>query len=46
MGHAGAIIMGDVGTPESKLAAFKAANVPVADTMPEIIDMVKAALNK
>ena len=46
MGHAGAIIMGDVGTPESKLAAFKAANVPVADTMPEMIDMVKAALNK
>ena len=46
MGHAGAIIMGDVGTPESKLAAFKAANVPVADTMPEIIDLVKQALNK
>ena len=46
MGHAGAIIMGDVGTPESKLAAFGAANVPVADTMPEIIDMIKAALNK
>ncbi|GHF30466.1 succinyl-CoA synthetase alpha subunit [Deinococcus metalli] len=46
MGHAGAIIMGDVGTPESKLAAFQAANVPVADTMPEIIDLVKQALNK
>ncbi|RTR28287.1 succinate--CoA ligase subunit alpha [Deinococcus radiophilus] len=46
MGHAGAIIMGDVGTPESKLAAFKAANVPVADTMPEIIDLVKKALNQ
>ena len=46
MGHAGAIIMGDVGTPESKLAAFKAANVPVADTMPEIIDLIKKALNK
>ncbi|ADV67645.1 succinate--CoA ligase subunit alpha [Deinococcus maricopensis] len=46
MGHAGAIIMGNVGTPESKLAAFKAANVPVADTMPEIIDLVKQVLNK
>ncbi|CAM4071906.1 succinate--CoA ligase subunit alpha [Deinococcus marmoris] len=46
MGHAGAIIMGNVGTPESKLAAFADANVPVADTMPEIIDLVKAALSK
>ena len=45
MGHAGAIIMGDVGTPESKLAAFKAAGVPVADTMPEIVDLVKQALS-
>ncbi|GBF06599.1 succinyl-CoA synthetase subunit alpha [Deinococcus aerius] len=45
MGHAGAIIMGNVGTPESKLAAFGAANVPVADTMPEIVDLVKKALN-
>lgn len=44
MGHAGAIIMGNVGTPESKLAAFKAAGVPVADTMPEIVDLVKKAL--
>ncbi|AZI41443.1 succinate--CoA ligase subunit alpha [Deinococcus psychrotolerans] len=46
MGHAGAIIMGNVGTPESKLAAFKDANVPVADTMPEIIELVKKVLNK
>ncbi|ANE43616.1 succinate--CoA ligase subunit alpha [Deinococcus puniceus] len=45
MGHAGAIIMGNVGTPESKLAAFAAVNVPVADTMPQIMDMVKKALN-
>lgn len=44
MGHAGAIIMGNVGTPESKLAAFADANVPVADTMPEIIEKVKAIL--
>ncbi|WP_420596835.1 succinate--CoA ligase subunit alpha [Deinococcus sp.] len=46
MGHAGAIIMGNIGTPESKLAAFKDANVPVADTMPEIIELVKKALGK
>ncbi len=46
MGHAGAIIMGDVGTPESKLAAFQKANVPVADTMPEIIELVKKALGQ
>jgi len=46
MGHAGAIIMGNVGTPESKLAAFAAANVPVADTMPQIIDLLKQVLNK
>ena len=37
--------MGNVGTPESKLAAFADANVPVADTMPEIIELVKKALN-
>lgn len=46
MGHAGAIIMGNVGTPESKLAAFAAAGVPVADTMPEIIELVKQALKQ
>lgn len=46
MGHAGAIIMGNVGTPESKLAAFAAAKVPVADTMPQIIELVRQALNK
>lgn len=46
MGHAGAIIMGNVGTPESKLAAFKAANVPVADTMPQIVELVKQVLGK
>jgi succinyl-CoA synthetase alpha subunit len=31
LGHAGAIISGNFGTPQSKIAAFQAAGVPVAD---------------
>lgn len=44
MGHAGAIIMGNVGTPESKLAAFADAHIPVADTIDEIVELVRAKL--
>ncbi|GIW30893.1 MAG: succinate--CoA ligase [ADP-forming] subunit alpha [Meiothermus sp.] len=44
MGHAGAIIMGSVGTPESKLAAFAEANIPVADTIDDIVELVRARL--
>ena len=44
MGHAGAIIMGNVGTPESKLRAFAEAGIPVADTIDEIVELVKKAL--
>ncbi|MFN4181902.1 MAG: succinate--CoA ligase subunit alpha, partial [bacterium] len=36
MGHAGAIIMGGVGTAESKLRAFQQANIPVADSITDI----------
>lgn len=36
LGHAGAIISGNFGTPESKVAAFRAAGVPVADRPSEI----------
>jgi len=36
MGHAGAIIMGARGTPESKISAFETAGVPVARTLQEI----------
>ncbi|MEY4531824.1 MAG: hypothetical protein RLZZ156_2545 [Deinococcota bacterium] len=44
MGHAGALIMGNVGTAESKLEAMANANVPVADTMEDIIVLTKKAL--
>ncbi len=36
LGHAGAIISGGFGTPESKIRAFQAAGVPVADRPSEI----------
>jgi succinyl-CoA synthetase alpha subunit len=36
LGHAGAIISGNTGTPESKVAAFGAAGVPVADRPSQI----------
>jgi succinyl-CoA synthetase alpha subunit len=41
MGHAGAIISGTMGTPQAKVAAFKDAGVPVADTLAEMVDMAK-----
>jgi succinyl-CoA synthetase alpha subunit len=36
LGHAGAIISGSFGTPQSKIAAFEAAGVPVADRPSDI----------
>jgi len=36
LGHAGAIISGAFGTPQSKISAFQAAGVPVADRPSEI----------
>lgn len=36
LGHAGAIISGKFGTPQSKIAAFEAAGVPVADRPSQI----------
>jgi len=47
LGHAGAIISGSSGTPESKLAAFAAAGVPVADRpsqLPALLQQRAAAL--
>jgi len=44
MGHAGAIISGNTGTAQGKVAALQAAKVPVADTIFDIPGMVKEAL--
>jgi len=44
LGHAGAIISGNFGTPESKLAAFAAAGVPVADRPSQIPELLARRL--
>jgi succinyl-CoA synthetase alpha subunit len=41
LGHAGAIISGNTGTPQSKVAAFEAAGVPVADRPSDIPKLLK-----
>jgi succinyl-CoA synthetase alpha subunit len=44
LGHAGAIISGSFGTPASKIAAFQAAGVPVAERPSEIPGLVAERL--
>ena len=44
MGHAGAIISGGKGTPQSKVSALNAAGVPVADKPDEIPGLIKEKL--
>ena len=44
MGHAGAIVSGNQGTAESKVKAFEAAGIPVANAPSEIPALVKTAL--
>ena len=41
MGHAGAIIMGEAGTAASKMQAFQAAGVPVAEKPSDIAGLLK-----
>jgi succinyl-CoA synthetase alpha subunit len=41
MGHAGAIIMGEAGTAESKMKAFDSAGVPVAEKPSDIMRLLK-----
>lgn len=41
MGHAGAIIMGGAGTAKSKIEAYAAAGVPVAEKPSEIVKLLK-----
>jgi len=44
MGHAGAIVSGNSGTAQSKVAAFEAAGIPVANAPSEIPELVRTAL--
>ncbi|MCX7968706.1 MAG: succinate--CoA ligase subunit alpha [Armatimonadetes bacterium] len=46
MGHAGAIIMGRMGTAQSKIEAFQKAGVPVADLPAQIPDLLKQVLER
>jgi len=41
MGHAGAIVMGSIGTAASKVEAFISAGVPVAEKPSDIVRLLE-----
>ncbi len=44
MGHAGAIISGGKGTPQAKVKAFEEADVPIGNTLEEVVQLAKEKL--
>jgi succinyl-CoA synthetase alpha subunit len=46
MGHAGAIVSGSSGTAQAKVEAFEKVGVPVANSPPEIPDLVHSVLRQ
>jgi succinyl-CoA synthetase alpha subunit len=44
MGHAGAIVSGGTGTAESKVEAMERNGIPVADTIVEIVELLRGRL--
>jgi succinyl-CoA synthetase alpha subunit len=41
MGHAGAIISGNTGSPQGKVDALTKAGVAVADTIEQLVELVR-----
>ena len=44
MGHAGALVQGNVGTHQGKVAALRKAGVPVANHLLEVVELVQKCL--